>query len=499
MFPIKSIILASGIWLLASVSQAFEPAVVSAHPAATEAGMQILKQGGSAADAAIATAFALTVVEPHNSGIGGGGFLLYYEAKKGRFSFVDYREVAPLRADPKFYEKDPRYLRRGIRSVAVPGFLKGMETVHERWKKLSWPEVVAPSIGLARKGVPIQGKLWDRINKALPYLQFDPESNRLFAEPFKTQGWLNQADLAKTLESIQTGGASLFYEGELGQKLVGYMKEAGGIISAADLKNYKVYFRKPFQFEYKNYTIFSSPSPSSGGMGLNFLFNRAMINELAKQPPQSLQAFELIVTSFREYFDFRDVALGDTPDNVLAHTTHLCVIDAEGNIAAMTNTLNEPFGSGVTLPGTGIVLNNEMNDFSLKPNTANRIRPGARPLSSMAPTIVLKNNFPQLVIGSPGGITIPLNLFQVLFYHWEWNLPLADAIRYPKLYYASQSDEILLEEGVSKKTRQLFGPDKKIKNFPSIGNVQALIIHNDRDTETFSDPRGEGRGLTASP
>lgn len=485
-------------------AEAFEPAVVSANPAASEVGLNILKKGGSAADAAIATAFALSVVEPHNSGIGGGGFLLYYDVKTKQFSFLDYRETAPLKTDPKFYQKDPRYLHHGIRSVAVPGFLRGMETIHQKWGELPWGADLDSSIALAHKGVPVAGQLGDRIKKTLPYLLADPESNRIFVEPFKVQsvagvlsgGWIDETDLAKTLEIIKAGGADVFYHGELAANLVNYMKGAGGILTADDLKNYQVYFRKPFQFTYKDYTLTSAPSPSSGGVGLNFLFNRAIINELSKQAPFSVQAIQLLAGSFKDYFDYRDVALGDTTDNILSHTTHLCVIDANGNMAAMTNTLNEPFGSGVTLPGTGIVLNNEMGDFSLKEKTANFIRPGVRPLSSMAPTIVFKNSFPYLVIGSPGGMTIPLNLFQVLFYHWDWHLSLDEAIRFPKLYYAPQSDEVLLEEKMPKKITQAFSADQKIKFLPSIGNVQALIIYSDRDTQTFSDPRGEGKGYT---
>ncbi|MDP3762555.1 MAG: gamma-glutamyltransferase, partial [bacterium] len=356
------------IFLLSSFpSFAYQPAVVSAHPLASKAGLEVLKKGGSAADAAVATAFALSVVEPYNSGIGGGGFLLYYEAKKKQVHFVDYREVSPSKTDPKFFAQNPRSLKQGVFSVAVPGFLKGMDTIHRKWRKVSWPTVLEPAIDLASRGVLIQGRLAEKISKSSSLLSSDPEAARLYLTPYRRgEVKISQQDLAKTYKDIQTGGAGVFYEGNLGEKLVREIEQKGGWINAEDLRNYRVHFRRPHQFDYKVYSLYSSPLPSSGGNGLNLLFNRAIINSLDQISPYSAEAYQIILEALKDYFDFRDIALGDSPENIIGQTTHLCAIDAEGNIASMTNTLNESFGSGIVVPGTGIVLNNEMGDFSLK-------------------------------------------------------------------------------------------------------------------------------------
>ena len=414
MKPLRLLIIFVGL-LTPVVGYPYQPAVVSANPEASKVGLEILKKGGSAADAAVATAFALSVVEPHNSGLGGGGFLLYFDAEKKRFTFIDYREAAPAKATKEMYESDPQLLERGILSVAVPGFVLGMETIHKRWKKLSWSDVIGPAIALAEKGVPVGGSLQEKIDSQREILKQDSEAKRIF---LTTSGLLEQridlSDLAGTLKTIQTEGARVFYQGALAKKITSFVRKRGGLISMKDLANYRVYWRRPHEFEYNQYRIVSAPPPSSGGAGLDLLFKKTIINNLEKYAPLSPAAYEVLLQGLKDYFDYRDVALGDTPTNILAHTTHLCVIDAEGNMAAMTNTLNYPFGSGLVVPGTGILLNNEMNDFSLRKVTANSVGGGRRPLSSMAPTIVMKGKSPKLVIGTPGGTSIPQNIYQVL-------------------------------------------------------------------------------------
>lgn len=477
----------------------YQPAVVSAHPEASKVGLEILRKGGSATDAAIATAFALSVVEPHNSGPGGGGFLLYFDTERKRFSFLDYREAAPAKATKGIYASDPQLLERGILSIAVPGFVLGMETIHRRWKKLPWSEVIQPAIDLAEKAVPIGGALQEKIDSQRKILEQDPEAKRIF---LTTSGLLERmidlSDLTATFKSIQSDGARVFYAGAIGKKIAAFIRKRGGLITMKDLANYRVYWRRPHEFEYGDYRIVSAPPPSSGGAGLDLLFKKTIINNLEGYAPLSPAAYEVLLQGLKDYFDYRDVALGDTPTNILAHTTHLCVIDAEGNMAAMTNTLNYPFGSGLVVPGTGILLNNEMNDFSLRKVTANSVGGGKRPLSSMAPTIVMKGKTPKIIIGTPGGTSIPQNIYQVLLSHWEWNLPLSQAIRSPKIYYSSQKGEVLVEKKMAKKVRERIGATHDLVERDKIGNVQALVIENEKRTRPYSDPRGYGKGFTLS-
>lgn len=481
--------------LYTATVEAYQPAVVSAHPAASKVGLDILKKGGSAADAAIATAFALSVVEPYNSGIGGGGFLLYYEAKTKKFYFVDYREVAPKEASSLIYRKDKNRLWSGIHSVAIPGFLLGMETIHNKWRRISWPAVVEPSIELAKKGIPLMGKLREKVEKQQTILGADPAAETIYLKPYqKHELWIDQSDLATTLENIKTGGAEIFYQGELAEKIVSFVEEKEGLITLKDLEGYRVHFRKPHQFKYRDYKITSAPLPSSGGIGLDLLFRKSIVHNLEDQTPYSPRAFTILLKNLKEYFEYRNVALADTPVNVLSQTTHISVIDQEGNMAAMTNTLNQPFGSGLVVPRTGIVLNNEMADFSIRRGTANRIRPGMRPLSSMAPTIVFKDDQPKLIIGTPGGITIPQNIYQVLFFWIQWETLIGKAISQSKIYYSPYTRDVVVEKKLSKKIVEELSKSHRVRTKPSIGNIQALFILNEKRTNPYSDHRGEGKG-----
>lgn len=478
---------------------AFEGAVVSAHPSATKAGIDILKQGGSAIDAAVATAFALSVVEPHNSGLGGGGFLLYYHAKTKKFYFVDYREAAPKKATAEYYKENPQHLIKGSAAPGVPGFLLGMETIHKKWQRLPWAKVLEPSINLAKQGVPLQGKLREAIKDRQADLELDPEMKNFYVDALKTkQARINQTNLAKILQDVQANGSSIFYKGWLAKLITNYMTENNGLITAEDLANYKVYFREPYQFDYKKYQITTAPLPSSAGEGLNLLFRRSVIYHIDKEFSHSPRGYGLILQSFKDYFNYREVALGDTTSNIIGHTTHLSVIDTEGNMAAMTNTLNFRFGAGVMIPDTGIILNNELNDFSHVDYSANKIRPGRRPLSSMSPTIVFENEQPYLVIGTPGGTTIPQNLFQIFYFSWEWNTPFSEAIKKPKIYYNPRTDEVIVEDGVKGNVLKHLEPNNRLKTKDQVGDVQALYIKNKDKTFTYSDERGEGKGMTLS-
>lgn len=494
------IILLVTLILFPNIGSGYQPAVVSANPVASKIGLEILNKGGSAADAAIATAFALTVVEPHNSGLGGGGFLLYYDAREEKFSFVDYREVSPQNIQSAFYKKNPKLMESGIYSVAVPGFLLGMETIHKKWRRVSWPALLDPSIKLAKKGISFSGRMKDEIKNTQDRNQEAYGEIRDYVIPQDGKGLKTlEEDLAKTLENIQTGGSAVFYRGELAKKIASFMKEAKGLMTLDDLKNYRVYFREPFEFEFADNRIISAPLPSSGGRGLNYLFKRAIIYHLEKYNPTNPRTYEILLDALKNYMDYRAVALGDTSDNIVGHTTHLSVIDQEGNMAAMTNTLNYPFGSGVVVPGTGIILNNEMGDFSLDATTANRLRPATRPLSSMSPTFVFKNDEPYLIIGTPGGTTIPQNIFQILFYDMKWGNSLTRAIAQPKIYYSKTDDEVVAEDALKKNIVKELQKTNSVRIKPTQGNVQALLIKSVKRTEPYSDPRGEGGAALGKP
>lgn len=479
-------------------SHAFEAAVVSANPAATRVGIEVIKNGGNAADAAIAVAMALSVVEPYNSGLGGGGFLLYYDAKKKEFSFLDYRETAPWGASPGI--KNKKFYKEGIGSVAVPGFVRGMEAIHKKWAKKEWGELLQPALNLAKEGIKIKGKLSQKISENLSSLKADPSLADIFASPFESHAEkIRQIDLAKTLDLLKKKGADIFYRGEVAQNISRWIKKKGGLVSSNDLSRYTVYWRKPHQFINGPHQITTAPIPSSGGMGIALLFNKAIINRVDEQIPYSPEAYRLLLNGIKDYFDYRDSALGDSNYNVVGHTTHISIIDSEGNMASMTNTLNSPFGSALVVPGTGIILNDEMNDFSFHEGSPNRIAGGRRPLSSMTPIIIFKNLKPHMILGTPGGLTIPQNLFFVLYQHWQWQATLDRAIGHPKFYYSPISKKIVAEEYFSPGVLDALKSEYEVELKPTIGNIQALVVQSPTNTKTYSDPRGEGNGLTFLP
>ncbi len=480
-------------FLISFPVRAYQAAVVSAEPAASKVGVEILKKGGNAADAAVATAMALGVVEPYNSGLGGGGFLLYYDAAKKEFSFLDYRETAPSQAT---LTGDLRRYTQGIDSVAIPGFVKGMEVIQQKLCKLSWPDLLDPAIRLAKKGISLDGMMAEKIQEHQSLLEKDPYLLENYLKPYRSGvRSIDQSPLANTLTLLRDKGGKEFYSGELARKISDFSRKNGGLIRGEDLSSYRALWRKPYQFTQGSYDVTSSPIPSSGGMALSLLFRKAVISKLSAERPYSSQAFRNLIENLKDYFEYREAALGDSNTDVVSHTTHLCVIDSEGNIAAMTNTLNNPFGSGVSVAGTGILLNDEMNDFSLVAGSPNQLRPGRRPLSSMAPTIIFKQGKPYLAIGTPGGLTIPQNIFQILFYTWAWQSTLDQAIAQPKIYFSPKNpSHVLVENKISNKVIKELGITETVEVRPTIGNVQALWIKDKKITIPLSDPRFEGKG-----
>lgn len=434
-------------------------AIASAHTLATEAGFEVLDAGGNAFDAAVAVSAALSVVEPQSSGIGGGAFFLLHRAKDGKQVLVDARETAPAATDPKRYLDDKGELDRdksvnGALAAGIPGEPAALVWVAQHYGKLPLKRSLAPAIRLAREGFAPDARSLMRIGQRKDVLARDPGASALFLPggELPKQGWvLKNPDLARTLELIAEKGHAGFYEGDFAAKLVDGVKKMGGSWSRDDLAGYAVREREPIVFPYRGHQVVTAPPPSSGGIALAEMLNILQGYDLTKL--DRVARTHLVIEAMRRAYRDRAEYLGD-PDFVKmpiaeltnplyaaglrasihprkatasdslpgfmapvqgTDTTHFSIIDAEGNLAAVTQTVNLPYGAAVVVPGTGFVLNNEMDDFALKagaPNAyglvgadANAPKPGHRPLSSMTPTFVIGPER-TLVIGTPGGSRI---------------------------------------------------------------------------------------------
>src|ERR1039458_8960076 len=432
--------------------------VVSVEPHATEVGVKILQAGGNAIDAAVAVGFALAVTHPTAGNIGGGGFMLVRLAD-GRTTFLDFRERAPAGASRNMYlnasGKPTEDSTIGYRASGVPGTVRGLEYASQKYGKKPWAEVLRPAMELASKGFPVSYGTAQSLRSSARGLGRFPESKRIFLrdgkyyEPGET---FVQPELARTLERIARLGAKDFYEGEAARLLAKDMAEHGGLITAADLKNYTVKERQPLTGRYRGYSIVTLPPPSSGGVGILQMLGVLEGTGYEKAGAGSATAVHYMTEAMRRYFADRAEHLGDadfvkvplsgllnanyilklrksidaeraTPSSQVhagvftgheaAETTHYTIADGEGNIVAVTYTLNGGYGSKVTAAGLGFLLNNEMDDFAPKPGEANMfgliqgeanaIQPGKTPLSAMTPTIVLRAGKPYLALGSPGG------------------------------------------------------------------------------------------------
>ena len=475
-------------------------AVVSAHPLASQVGVMILKKGGNAVDAAIATQLALAVVYPNAGNLGGGGFMVT-RLSNGELLALDYREKAPAAAHRDLYlDKDGKartdLSQDGHLSSGVPGTVAGLFAAHS-YAKLPFEQLIQPAIDLAEKGFVIS----EREARSLNYLQADLKKLNTRLPVFVKENWkagdtLVQTDLANTLKRMKEKGKAGFYEGETARLIVEEMKRGGGIIGYEDLKNYEAKFRTPHRFNYKGYEIVGMPMPSSGGLLLHQMMKMIEGRNIGSMGFHSLQAVQLMTEVERRAFADRAEYMGDadfykvpvamlsnevylqermksyqpdkaTPSTEIKpgilvraeseETTHLSVMDKEGNAVAVTTTLNNSDGSRTVVGGAGFFLNDEMDDFSIKPGVpnmygavggeANAIAPGKRMLSSMTPTLVLKNNKPYIVVGTPGGTTIPTQIFQTLVNILEFNMSAEDAVYKPKFHHQWLPDELVIEKG----------------------------------------------------
>ncbi|MBK8953350.1 MAG: gamma-glutamyltransferase [Chitinophagaceae bacterium] len=522
-------------------------AVVSAHPLASKVGLEILKQGGNAIDAVIATQLALAVVYPNAGNIGGGGFMVA-RLNSGETIALDYREMAPAKANRDMYleaggNANTDKSQLGHLSSGVPGTVAGLFASH-KYARLPFEKLIQPAIELAEKGYAISVTEAKALNAIKDDLVQYNSITPVFIKPadWKKGDTLIQKELANTLKRIKEKGQPGFYEGETARLIVEEMIRGNGIISYDDLKNYKAKFRTPHSFDYKNYLIIGMPMPSSGGLLLNQMMKMIENRNIAAMGFHSTEAVQLMTEVQRRAFADRAEYMGDadfykvpvsmltndiylqermksynpdkaTPSSTIKpgmllraeseETTHLSVIDKEGNAVAVTTTLNNSYGSRTVVGGAGFFMNDEMDDFSIKPGVpnlygavggeANAIMPGKRMLSSMTPTIVLQDNKPYIVLGTPGGTTIPTQVFQTLVNILEFNMSTEDAVYKPKFHHQWLPDEIMYEKGFPptvkaslEKMGYTFGKERT-----GIGRTEIIKVLPGGKFEAVADIRGD--------
>jgi gamma-glutamyltranspeptidase/glutathione hydrolase len=484
--------------------------VVAQERRAARIGVEILDRGGNAVDAAVAVGFALAVTYPRAGNIGGGGFMLIHRAS-GEDVAIDYRETAPAAATRDMFlgpdgAPDPKRSRDSALSIGVPGTVAGLALAHAKYGsgKFTLADLLAPAIKLARDGFPVQDDLADSLPRARERLARWPAASAIFlkdggTKPLEAGDRLLQFDLADTLRAIAEHGPDAFYKGDTATRLAAAIRAAGGIMTADDLKNYLPVIRTPVRGTYRGYDIVSMPPPSSGGTALIETLNILEGYDLAKIGVEKPQALHLLIEAMKRAYADRARFLGDpamvtipknltsktyaaalrktigdkatpaadikTGDAVLpegANTTHFSIIDRDGNAVANTYTLNFSYGLGMVADGTGVLLNNELDDFTAKPGAANAFGlvgfeanlpgPGKRPLSSMSPTIVLKDGKPMLITGSPGGSRIISAVLQVIVNALDFKMPVDAAVSAPRLHHQWLPDEVLVEPGFTAET-----------------------------------------------
>jgi gamma-glutamyltranspeptidase / glutathione hydrolase len=474
--------------------------VVTAHHLASSVGIDVLKAGGNAVDAAVAVGYALAVVYPQAGNVGGGGFMTIRFAD-GRTTFLDFRERAPKAATAGMYlDKEgnivPGASTDGHLAVGVPGSVAGFEMAREKYGKLDREALIGPAIALARDGFALTDYDASSLNDSAEYLGHDPAAKAIFVpadgKPFVPGATLRQPDLAATLSAVEAQGRDGFYTGPVAEKIAASSKAGNGLITTQDLADYEVRELAPVTCSYRGYEIVSSPPPSSGGVIICEILNVLEGYPLAFLGPDSAETVHLMVEAMRYAYVDRNSSLGD-PDFVdnpvakltdkgyaaeirgkidpyragvsaelmpeqakeSAETTHYSIVDAEGNAVAVTYTLNGSFGAGVVAEGTGVLLNNEMDDFTSKPGTpnmyglvqgdANAIAPGKSPLSSMSPTIVSRGGSPFMVIGSPGGPRIITITLETILNVIDHDMNIQEAMDAPRIHHQWLPDVVLTE------------------------------------------------------
>jgi gamma-glutamyltranspeptidase / glutathione hydrolase len=528
--------------------------VVTEQALASQVGIDILRRGGNAVDAAVAVGFALAVVLPEAGNLGGGGFMLVHLAAEGRTVAIDYREVAPaaaardmfLRADGSV---DHAELDHGARSIAVPGTVAGLDHALRRYGTMDWKELIAPAIELASKGFAVDAAQAASLEMGRERLQRNAEAARVFLDAegnspdFGTH--MRFPDLAASLQALQREGAQAFHGGALGARVVADVQRLGGVLSLQDLAAYRVVEREPVRGSYRGYEIVSMPPPSSGGVHLIQMLNILEGYPLGEMGQGSAQGVHLMAEAMRRAYADRSHHLGDpdfvrvpvagltskryaarlregidpqraTPSQQVQpgdplpyespQTTHFSVMDRWGNAVANTYTLNWSYGSGIVARGTGILLNNEMDDFSAKPGVpnvyglvggeANAVSARKRPLSSMTPTLLMKDGKVLLVTGSPGGSQIITSVLQTIVNVIDHGANIQTATNAPRFHHQWLPDQLLIEGIFSRDTAQLLRDrGHQVLETAPIGTTQSILFRDGLFQGAADPRRGGGKAL----
>lgn len=525
--------------------------VASQEALATRVGVDILRQGGNAVDAAVAVGFALAVTLPRAGNLGGGGFMIVHMAETGETLALDYREMAPAASFRDMFldeqgNADSEKSRFSGLGIGVPGTVMGLYEAHRRFGsgKLALADIMAPAIKLAREGFEVSDDLSGSLKQVFTQLSKDEAARSVFYKPggfYEPGDILKQPDLANTLEKIARDGPSAFYEGEVAGSIAERVQAGGGLMTAEDLQDYKTVWREPVTGVYRGYEIASMPPPSSGGVHIVEILNMLEPFDIASSGHNSAKTIHAMAEAMTRAYADRSEYLGDpdfvdvpvkgltSPEYAQARmrdfdpdvasdsaqikpgdpvpyesneTTHFSVVDAEGNAVSNTYTLNFSYGVRMMAPGTGVLLNNELDDFSAKPGVpnaygliggdANAVEARKRPLSSMSPTIVFRDGKPFLVTGSPGGSRIITTVLQVIMNVVDHGMNIAEATAAARIHHQWLPDEIRVEEGISPDTiekLQAMGHTVAVKN--AMGSTQTILVGEDF-LQGASDPRRQG-------
>jgi gamma-glutamyltranspeptidase / glutathione hydrolase len=538
--PTIMLVLAAG-WRPAAAAQSRHAMVVAEGDLAAKAGLEILKRGGNAVDAAAAVSLALGVTNSGSCGIGGGGFMLIYWAKTGKLYGLDYRETAPAAATATMYlragKPNEELARDGPLAVAVPGEIAGLDAALRRFGTMQFLAVAGPAIKLAREGYPLSPHMARDVTMTAHTIAQDPGFRAVFfnsgGAPLKAGDTVYDRNLAALMERLGDHPARSFYHGEIAAEIAAYMKDRGGLVTAQDLAGYKPIWREPIRIAHHGYEVYTMPPPSSGGVVLEILgmFGSGHMTAMGvDSPPYLAQLIELMRRGFIDRDQYADPTFVTVPIAKLlspaylaaarasalhqpgeappaaAHdhgTSNFAVVDKDGNVVDVTTTINTIFGAEMMIPKLGLILNNEMDDFSVAPGVpnafkligakANEIAPGKRPLSSMSPLIALRQGHPALVAGGSGGPTIITGVLQITLDSLDFDLDPERAVAEPRIHFQAAPDIVFVEASMpAQTTDELRHMGYKLKIVPELGAVNAIGIGPDRLQGAFDQRKGGG-------